>query len=79
LQTASWSAATSTSGVANIHRVKIYCIDSRGTVREFVSVSQVIFTSIVVFIKKIRPHPHIKKPNSIMTKFRNLILLVKPF
>jgi hypothetical protein len=43
-------------GVANIHRVEICCIGSRGTAGEFVSVSQVIFTPIVVFIKKIRPH-----------------------
>jgi translation initiation factor 2B subunit (eIF-2B alpha/beta/delta family) len=44
-------------GVVNIHRVEICCIGSRGTAREFVSVSQVIFTPIVVFIEKIRPHP----------------------
>jgi hypothetical protein len=44
-------------GVANIHRVEIYCIGSRGTVREFVSISQVIFTPIVMFIEKIGPHP----------------------
>jgi hypothetical protein len=44
-------------GVANIHRVEICCIGSRGTAGEFVSVSQVIFTPIVVFIEKIGPHP----------------------
>jgi hypothetical protein len=44
-------------GVANIHRVEIWCIGSRGTAGEFMSVSQVIFTPIVVFIKKIGPHP----------------------
>jgi hypothetical protein len=44
-------------GVTNIHRVEICCIGSRETVGEFVSVSQVIFTPIVMFIKKIRPHP----------------------
>jgi hypothetical protein len=44
-------------GVANIHRVEICCIGSRGIVREFVSVSQVIFTPIVMFVEKIGPHP----------------------
>jgi hypothetical protein len=44
-------------GVANIHRVEIYGIGSRGTAGEFVSISQVIFTPIVVFIEKIGPHP----------------------
>jgi hypothetical protein len=44
-------------GVANIHRVEICYIGSRGTAGEFVSVSQVIFTPIVVFIEKIGPHP----------------------
>jgi hypothetical protein len=44
-------------GVANIHRIEIGCIGSRGTAREFLSVSQVIFTPIVVFIEKIGP-PH---------------------
>jgi hypothetical protein len=44
-------------GVANIHRVEIYCIGSRGTAEEFMSVSQVIFTPIVMFIEKIGPHP----------------------
>jgi hypothetical protein len=44
-------------GVANIHRVEIYCIGSRGTVREFMTISQVIFTPIVMFIEKIGPHP----------------------
>jgi hypothetical protein len=44
-------------GVANIHRVEICCIGSRGTSGEFVSVSQVIFTPIVLFIEKIGPHP----------------------
>jgi hypothetical protein len=44
-------------GVANIHRVEIYCIGSRGIAGEFVSISQVIFTPIVVFIEKIGPHP----------------------
>jgi hypothetical protein len=44
-------------GVTNIHRVEIFCIGSRGIAGEFVSVSQVIFTPIVVFIKKIGPHP----------------------
>jgi hypothetical protein len=44
-------------GVANIHRVEICCIGSRGTAGEFVSISQVIFTPIVVFIEKIKPHP----------------------
>jgi hypothetical protein len=43
--------------VANIHRVEIYCIGSRGIAGEFMSVSQVIFTPIVVFIEKIGPHP----------------------
>jgi hypothetical protein len=43
-------------GVANIYRVEICCIGSRGTAGEFLSVSQVIFTPIVMFIKKIRPH-----------------------
>jgi hypothetical protein len=43
--------------VVNIHRVEICCIGSRGTTEEFVSISQVIFTPIVVFIEKIRPHP----------------------
>jgi hypothetical protein len=47
-------------GVANIHRVEICCIGSRGTAGVFMSISQVIFTPIVVFIEKIRPHPHIK-------------------
>jgi hypothetical protein len=42
--------------VANIHRVEICCNGSRGTTREFVSVSQVIFTPIVMFIEKIGPH-----------------------
>jgi hypothetical protein len=46
-------------GVANIHRVEICCIGSRGITGEFVSVSQVIFTPIVMFIEKIGPHPHI--------------------
>jgi hypothetical protein len=49
-------------GVANIHRVEICCIDSRGTTGEFVSISQVIFTPIVVFIEKIRPHPTSPEP-----------------
>jgi hypothetical protein len=44
-------------GVANIHRVEICCIGSRGTAGEFMSVSQVIFMPIVVFIEKIGPHP----------------------
>jgi hypothetical protein len=44
-------------GVVNIQRVEICVIGSRGTTREFVSVSQVIFTPIVMFIKKIGPHP----------------------
>jgi hypothetical protein len=44
-------------GVANIHRVEICCIGSRGITGEFVSVSQVIFTPIVMFIEKIGPHP----------------------
>jgi hypothetical protein len=44
-------------GATNIHRVEICCIGSRGTAGEFVSVSQVIFTPIVVFNKKIGPHP----------------------
>jgi hypothetical protein len=44
-------------GVVNIHRVEICCIGSRGTTGELVSVSQVIFTSIIVFIEKIGPHP----------------------
>jgi hypothetical protein len=44
-------------GVANSHRVEICCIGSRGIAKEFVSVSQVIFTPIVVFIEKIGPHP----------------------
>jgi hypothetical protein len=48
-------------GVANIHRVEICCIGSRGTTGEFVSISQVIFTPIVVFIEKIGPHPTSKK------------------
>jgi hypothetical protein len=43
-------------GVANIHRVEICCIGSRGIAGEFMSVSQVIFTPIVVFIEKIGPH-----------------------
>jgi hypothetical protein len=43
-------------GVANIHRVEICCIGSKGTAGEFVSVSQVIFTPIVMFIEKIGPH-----------------------
>jgi hypothetical protein len=44
-------------GVANIRRVEICCIGSRGTTGEFVSVSQVIFMPIVMFIEKIGPHP----------------------
>jgi hypothetical protein len=44
-------------GVANIHRVEICCIGSRGIAGEFMSISQVIFTPIVVFIEKIGPHP----------------------
>jgi hypothetical protein len=44
-------------GVANIHMVEICCIGSRGTAGELVSVSQVIFMPIVVFIEKIGPHP----------------------
>jgi hypothetical protein len=44
-------------GVANIHRVEICCIGSRGTSEDFVSISQVIFMPIVVFIEKIGPHP----------------------
>jgi hypothetical protein len=44
-------------GVANIHRVEICCIVSRGTTGEFVGVSQVIFMPIVMFIEKIGPHP----------------------
>jgi hypothetical protein len=44
-------------GVTNIHRVEICCIGSSGTAKEFMSVSQVIFTPIVKFIEKIGPHP----------------------
>jgi hypothetical protein len=44
-------------GGANIRRVEIWCIGSRGTTGEFVSISQVIFTPIVMFIEKIGPHP----------------------
>jgi hypothetical protein len=44
-------------GVANIHRVEICCIGSRGIAGEFVNVSQVIFMPIIVFIEKIVPHP----------------------
>jgi hypothetical protein len=49
-------------GVANIQRVEICCIDSKGTAGELVSVSQVIFTPIVVFIEKIGPHPTSEPP-----------------
>jgi hypothetical protein len=44
-------------GVVNIHRAEICCIGSRGIAGEFMSVSQVIFMPIVVFIEKIGPHP----------------------
>jgi transposase InsO family protein len=44
-------------GVANIHRVEIYCIGSRGIIGEFMSISHVVFTPIVMFIEKIGPHP----------------------
>jgi hypothetical protein len=54
-------------GVANIHRVEIYCIGSRRIAGEFVSVSQVIFTPIVVFIEKIGPHPTSPRLNSLTT------------
>jgi hypothetical protein len=44
-------------GVVSIHRVEIYCIGSRGTAGEFMSISQVIFTPILMFIEKIGPQP----------------------
>jgi hypothetical protein len=61
-------------GVANIHRVEICCIGSRGTAGEFMSISQVIFMPTVVFIEKIGPQPTspccaiglIRRPKSIL-------------
>jgi hypothetical protein len=61
-------------GVANIHRVEICCIGSRGIAGEFMSISQVIFMPTVVFIEKIGPHPTspccaiglIRRPKSIL-------------
>jgi hypothetical protein len=52
-----WWLQAQVCGVANIHEVEICCIGNRGTVGEFMSVSQVIFTPIAVFIEKIGPHP----------------------